>query len=156
LRDPESGRVRGLYSASRRLDTDDPKKARLVGNLNRMLHRHNMRLYKEEGFDTYDWGGISDDRSDGRVRFKMSFGGAVVEEYTYLCAGWPQLGTIVQPLFDLAYVRVRLKSALKASIERTSRGRLLYRHRITEGNTQIPRQIDRTRDTTDPAKSQLI
>jgi hypothetical protein len=79
-----------------------------------------------------------------------------VEEYSYLCAGWPQLGTIVQPLFDLAYVRVRLKSALKASIERTSRGRLHYRHRITEGNTQIPRQIDRTRDTTDPAKSQLI
>jgi hypothetical protein len=156
LRDPESGRVRGLYSGSRRLDTDDPKKARLVGNLNRMLHWHNMRLYKEEGFDTYDWGGISDDRSEGRVRFKMSFGGAVVEEYTYLCAGWPQLGTIVQPLFDLAYVRVRLKSALKASIERTSRGRLHYRHRITEGNTQIPRQIDRTRDTTDPAKSQLI
>jgi hypothetical protein len=46
LRDPESGRVRGLYSGSRRLDTDDPKKARLVGNLNRMLHWHNMRLYK--------------------------------------------------------------------------------------------------------------
>jgi hypothetical protein len=87
LRDPESGRVRGLYNASQRLD--EPRKARLLGNLNRLLHWHNMRLYKQEGFHSYDWGGIREDRSDGRAKFKMSFGGDVVEEYTHLCAGWP-------------------------------------------------------------------
>jgi hypothetical protein len=149
LRDPGSGRVRGLYSGSLRLDTDDPKQARFVGNLNRLLHWRNMLSYKEKGFDSYDWGGISDDRNDGRVRFKMSFGGAVVEEYTYLCAGWPQLGTIVQHLFDLAYVRVRLKSALKAATERASPGRLRYPCRITEGKAQMPRPSDGARGTTD-------
>jgi len=118
LRDPENGCVRGLYSASRRLDTDEPKRARLVGNLNRMLHWHNMRLYKEEGFDTYDWGGISEDRSDGRAKFKMSFGGDVVEEYTYLCAGLPQLGPMVRRLFGLASARARMARALKSSTER--------------------------------------
>ena len=153
LRDPGSSRVRGLYSGSRRLDTNDPTQARLVGNLNRLLHWRNMLFYKQEGFDTYDWGGISDDRDDGRARFKLSFGGSVAEEYTYLCAGCPQLGTMVQPLFDLAYVRVRLKSALKASAERTSSGRLVYPHRITESKAQMPRQINGTRRATDQPRA---
>ncbi len=117
LRDPENGRVRGLYNASRRLDSDEPKNARLVSNLNRLLHWSNMRLYKEEGFTTYDWGGISEDRSDGRANFKMSFGGAVVEEYTYLCAGWPQLGLMVQRLFELTSARRRLGRSLKSSTD---------------------------------------
>ena len=55
LRDPESGRVRGLYNASRRLD--EPKKARLVGNLNRLLHWHDMLHLRVQGFSTYDFGG---------------------------------------------------------------------------------------------------
>lgn len=107
LRDGESGRVRGLYNASRRLHADEPKKARVLGNLNRLLHWHNMRLYKKEGFDTYDWGGISEDRSDGRAKFKTSFGGNIAEEYTYLCAGWPRLGLLAQRLFELASARGR-------------------------------------------------
>ncbi len=107
LRDAESGRVRGLYNASRRLEVEEPKKARLLGNLNRLLHWHNMRLYKEEGFKTYDWGGISDDRSDGRAKFKISFGGNIEEEYTYLCAGWPRLGLLAQRLFELGSARGR-------------------------------------------------
>ena len=153
LRDAENGRVRGLYSASRRLDADEPKKARLIGNLNRMLHWHNMRLYKQEGFDTYDWGGISENRRDGRAKFKMSFGGTAVEENTYLCAGWPRLGTMVKPLFDLGHVRGRLKSALKASIERRSAGRVFFPNRTAEDKEQIARQIDITPDTTDQPKA---
>ncbi len=112
LRDPESGRVRGLYNASRRLD--EPKKARLVGNLNRLLHWHNMRLYRQEGFHSYDWGGISEDRSDGRAKFKTSFGGEVVEEYTYLCAGWPRMGFTAQRLFELGTTHGHLLSSMKS------------------------------------------
>lgn len=122
LRDPESSRVRGLYNASRRLEADEPKKARLVGNLNRLLHWRNMGLYKAEGFDTYDWGGVSGDRSDGRAKFKMSFGGDLVEEYTYLCAGSPQLGFMVQRLFELASARGRLARPPGSSDERMSEG----------------------------------
>ena len=118
LRDNETGRVRGLYNASRRLHADEPKKARVLGNLNRLLHWHNMRLYKEEGFDTYDWGGISEDQSDGRAKFKMSFGGNIAEEYTYLCAGWPRLGLLAQRLFELASAR-----AFRDAIESPLRGR---------------------------------
>ena len=149
LRQPREKMWKGLAHCSR----TDIRRAEGLGNLNRLLHWRNMLSYKEEGFDTYDWGGISDDRTDGRVRFKTSFGGAVVEEYTYLCAGWPQLGTIVQPLFDLAYVRVRLKSALKASTERTLPGRLLHPYRVTEGKAQMPRPSDGTRGTTDQPRA---
>src|SRR5262249_34317019 len=47
LRDRGSGRVRGLYQGSRRLQ--DSAHARVIGNLNRFLHWHNMRAYREEG-----------------------------------------------------------------------------------------------------------
>ena len=113
LRDSESGRVRGLYHGSRRLD--EPEKARLVGNLNRLLHWHNMRVYKQEGFRYYDWGGISADRGDGRARFKMSFGGDVVEEYSYLCAGSRRLGLMVRNLFELASARGRMIRMISSS-----------------------------------------
>lgn len=93
------------------------------------------------------------DRSDGRVRFKMSFGGAVVEEYTYLRAGWPQLGTIVRPLFDLAYARVRLTSALRSSTERMSPGRVIDPYHTGDGTTQPARRIDRARDATDQPRA---
>jgi hypothetical protein len=153
LRDHGSGRVRGLYSGSRRLDTEDPKQARAVGNLNRLLHWRNMLSYKQQGFDTYDWGGISEDRSDGKVRFKLSFGGAIAEECTYLCAGSPRLGTIVQPLFDLAYARVRLKSALKSAIGNTSSRKRRYPYRITERNARMPGPSNSSCGTTDQPRT---
>lgn len=108
LRDSENGRVSGLLSASRRLD--EPKKARLVGNLDRLLHWNNMRLYKQRGFNSYDWGGISADRRDGRTKFKTSFGGEIKEEYTYLCVGWPYVGFMIKRLLEVASTHGLLRS----------------------------------------------
>jgi hypothetical protein len=97
------GRVRGLYNGNRRLAA--PAEAREIGNLNRVLHWHSMRAYKPEGFRLYDWGGISQDQNDGRARFKKAFGGEVAEEYSYLHAGWPPLGFLMQTLLELTTAR---------------------------------------------------
>jgi lipid II:glycine glycyltransferase (peptidoglycan interpeptide bridge formation enzyme) len=112
LRDPDGGRVRGMYNASRRLNADQPKEARLLGHLNRLLHWHNMRLYKEQGFVLYDWGGITANRTDGRDKFKTSFGGDIIEEHTYLCAGWPRFGLALQRMFELLSARGRQKRSV--------------------------------------------
>ncbi|HLK87706.1 MAG TPA: GNAT family N-acetyltransferase [Candidatus Binataceae bacterium] len=117
LRDRDSGRVRGLHNASRRLTVDERRQARMLGNLNRLLHWDNMRRYKEAGFSTYDWGGIGERRDDGRSKFKMSFGGQVQEEYTYLCAGWPRLGQIANRLFGIPAARARMARFLRPSDE---------------------------------------
>jgi Acetyltransferase (GNAT) domain len=105
LRDADSARVRLLYSASRRLD--DKESARLCGSLNRFLHLHEIALYREEGFRTYDFGGIQDGGSDGITRFKLSFGGRVVTEHTYLCAGRPRLARLIVDLFENLSMRGR-------------------------------------------------
>lgn len=98
LRDAHLGRARLLYSASRRFD--DRETARLCGTLNRFLHWHEICAYREEGFSIYDLGGIQEDRTDGIARFKMSFGGEMVSENTYLCAGVPWIGRTAQALFE--------------------------------------------------------
>jgi hypothetical protein len=98
LRDIEIGRARLLYSASRRFD--DRETARLSGTLNRYLHWHEICDYRKEGFSTYDLGGIKENKADGITQFKMSFGGKVVKEHTYLCAGIPWIGRTAQVLFE--------------------------------------------------------
>jgi hypothetical protein len=85
LRDASIGRARLIYSAGRRLE--EPKLAQLCGKLNRMLHWHSIMAYRDRGFSIYDFGGISRDPNNGIARFKQSFGGDVVREFTYWCAG---------------------------------------------------------------------
>jgi hypothetical protein len=98
LRDTDIGRARLLYSASRRFD--DRETARLSGTLNRFLHWHEICAYRKEGFKTYDLGGIQEDETNGITQFKMSFGGQIVQEHTYLCAGIPWVGRTAQFLFE--------------------------------------------------------
>jgi hypothetical protein len=98
LRDAEAGRARLLHSANRRLQ--EPEKARLCGDLNRFLHWHEVQVYRDEGLQLYDFGGISEDRTDGIARFKISFGGDLLREYTYLCAGFPWLGHAVKGVYE--------------------------------------------------------
>jgi GNAT acetyltransferase-like protein len=112
LRDATIGRARLLFSASRRFE--DRETARLCGVLNRFLHWREIALYREEGFATYDLGGIEEDDSNGITRFKMSFGGRVVKEHTYLCAGLPLLGRTAQALFEHLSKRGRRWRAPKA------------------------------------------
>jgi len=68
--------------------------------LNRFLHWHEICAYREERFATYDLGGIKEDKTNGITQFKMSFGGEVSKEHTYLCAGIPWVGRTAQALFE--------------------------------------------------------
>lgn len=111
LRDEIIGRTRLLFSASRRLE--DRQTARVCGLLNRFLHWHEIQVYRDEGFRTYDFGGIRDDQRDGITQFKMSFGGDIVAEHTYLCAGNPQFGRAalwLSAIIAMRRRRARLKS----------------------------------------------
>lgn len=116
LRDVEIGRARLLYSASRRFD--DRETARLSGTLNRFLHWHEICAYREERFSAYDLGGIKEDKADGIAQFKMSFGGDVVKEHTYLCAGIPWVGRTAQALLENVVKRYRRRSPRVGSSNR--------------------------------------
>jgi hypothetical protein len=116
LRDVEIGRARLLDSASRRFD--DRETARLSGTLNRFLHWHEICAYREERFSAYDLGGIKEDKADGITQFKMSFGGDVVKEHTYLCAGIPWVGRTAQALLENVVKRYRRRSPRVGSSNR--------------------------------------
>jgi Acetyltransferase (GNAT) domain len=92
LVDCEANRSRLIFSASRRLD--DGEKARTCAIMNCYLHWHEMRTYREEGLCTYDLGGFSNGTNAGIDKFKASFGGAIRNEHTYLCAGLPRLARL--------------------------------------------------------------
>jgi hypothetical protein len=113
LRDDDASRVRLLYSANRRLT--DPAVARICGALNRYLHWHEIGAYREKGFATYDWGGLNDDEANGIRRFKLSFGGTIVKEHTYLCAGSPALGRLVLGIFGTLVGRGRRQRQTNSS-----------------------------------------
>lgn len=54
----------------------------LIGRINKAVHWHDMRMFKEKGIVNYDWGGISDkDAPNGIDQFKMAFGGQVKEYF---------------------------------------------------------------------------
>jgi Acetyltransferase (GNAT) domain len=116
LRDVEIGRAWLLYSASRRFD--DRETARLSGTLNRFLHWHEICAYREERFSAYDLGGIKEDKADGITQFNMSFGGDVVKEHTYLCAGIPWVGRTAQALLENVVKRYRRRSPRVGSSNR--------------------------------------
>ena len=78
-------RVRLLYSASGRGWTSVP--ASTVGKANKLLHWHEFQTFSNEHFAIYDWGGLAEKTSDGRLdgisKFKLAFGGDVVETSHY-------------------------------------------------------------------------
>ena len=113
LRDSDTGRARLIYSANRRFE--DSERVRLQGTLNRFLHWREICAYHEQGFSTYDLGGIQPDRTNGITRFKMSFGGQIVNEHTYLCAGTPWLGRAARGVFETFSRRGRQARALASS-----------------------------------------
>jgi hypothetical protein len=72
VRDPDSARVRLVFSASVRLQ-DGPLKT-LCGPVNRWLHWQELSIYRSESYVTYDFGGAVN--PGGRIaRFKRGFGG---------------------------------------------------------------------------------
>lgn len=89
IRDGNLKRVGLLWSASTRLKGEEAPA--LVASLNRWLHWYEMRLYKSEGFQVYDFGGIGEHTPDiaAITRFKLSFGGTRVVEHDYMLARVP-------------------------------------------------------------------
>lgn len=106
VRDDTVKRVRMILSTTSRLLSEDD--ARLSGTLNRYLHWHELMTYKNEGIELYDFGGIGDGSST-IAKFKLSFGGFRVQDYSYVFAG--ALGVIPYKLYQsLSRSAVRLRS----------------------------------------------
>lgn len=85
--DPEGRRVRLNTSASKTVDIEDKKERALLGRLNRFLHYQSMVHFKNLGYEKYDFGGYALESRDPDMqsinKFKDSFKGELVEEYTY-------------------------------------------------------------------------
>jgi hypothetical protein len=80
------GRAFMLYSGSTLAESEDSGARNLIGRANRYLHWHDIRLFKDRGFDLYDFGGLDiEERSPktaGIARFKRGFGGEVRPVYS--------------------------------------------------------------------------
>lgn len=74
-----------LYSAS--LLWTDKTLGNLIGYANKYLHWKDMCYFKDKGITNYEWGGLaSKDTPNGIDKFKMSFGGDVLEGKNYIIA----------------------------------------------------------------------
>lgn len=79
----DENQVRLLHSVSefRTSDID----ANLIARANKRLHWEDIRLFREQGLKSYDWGGISSfDNPNGIDVFKMKFGGTPVTYYNVI------------------------------------------------------------------------
>jgi FemAB family len=120
LLDKDSGVSRMLWSASRRFE--DHVTARLAGILNVYLHWYEIEKYREEGFQTYDFGGIGGlDDNVGVNRFKLQFGGTIVREHNYMMAGMPRLWRAIFNAFVAVSPRGRRRVQLDRAAERWRR-----------------------------------
>ncbi len=93
LPDTDRKRVFGAFSASIRLNGGDD--AMLASVLGRYLTWHEIRMFKAEGMEIYDFGGIS--LGGPITQYKMSYGGFPLEEYCHVFAG----GMIPRPVVNL-------------------------------------------------------
>jgi len=98
VRDEQAGRARGTYLASRRFI--EAEEAKLCGWLTRYMMWHEMQHYIDQGFVTYDLGGMRRDESKGATQFKRAFGGATVAEHSYFCAGARWLGALAYGAYE--------------------------------------------------------
>jgi hypothetical protein len=82
LIDNDLKKVRLLHSASLRYSEGIDKN--MIARSNKYLHYMDMKEFKKNGFETYDWGGIAyqsvDENLKGINKFKESFGGSIVEQ----------------------------------------------------------------------------
>jgi lipid II:glycine glycyltransferase (peptidoglycan interpeptide bridge formation enzyme) len=96
LRDPPR-RARLLLSGSE--DRNNERFHAVVGPCNRLLHWHELRHYKAEGFGIYDFGGCDLDKESSHYsnsQFKLSFGGEVAEEPVLYLAKNPALRAVLR------------------------------------------------------------
>jgi hypothetical protein len=98
------GRGFMLYSGSVLDQSGDSGVRNLIGRANRFLHWHDIRLFKERGFDLYDFGGLDvtgrSEKTAGIARFKQGFGGEVRPVYSSTSAR-SALGAVVKRVLGL-------------------------------------------------------
>lgn len=117
LLDRESGVSRMLWSASRRFE--DHATTRLAGILNVYLHWYEIEQYRDDGFQTYDFGGIGGlDDNVGVNRFKLQFGGTIVREHNYTMAGMPKLWRAILDTYVTVSARGRRRKQLDRAADR--------------------------------------
>ena len=79
--------MRSLVAASNRFDFNKGKDKRLVGAANRMLFWEAIKYAKEEGYKSFDFGGINPADENGKydylAEYKMSFGGEIKPCFYY-------------------------------------------------------------------------
>lgn len=87
LIDPHTGRGLMKHSASQFRNLEDNETRRLVGRANRFLHHQAMLWMRDNGLQTYDFGGYAHGTTDDQLKainfFKDNFGGELVEESNY-------------------------------------------------------------------------
>jgi hypothetical protein len=105
LRDDQAGRARGTYLANRRLG--EPEEAKFCGWLTRFMIWHEMQHYIDQGYSTFDLGGMRRDDHSGATQFKRAFGGTTVMEHSYFCAGSPWLGALAYGAYERLSVRAQ-------------------------------------------------
>ncbi len=98
------GRGFMLYSGSVLDQSGDSGARNLIGRANRYLHWHDIRLFKERGFELYDFGGLDvtgrSEKTAGIARFKQGFGGEVRPVYSSTSAR-SALGAVVKRVLGL-------------------------------------------------------
>ncbi len=75
--------VRARATIGGEIDPLDERFPGLIGPMNRLMHWHEMNYYKHRGVHYYDLGGLVLDQASPMYdisRFKLSFGGELVEE----------------------------------------------------------------------------
>jgi lipid II:glycine glycyltransferase (peptidoglycan interpeptide bridge formation enzyme) len=76
-----------LYSTSLLWEEDNKELGKKIGWSNKLLHWDDMNAFKKNGLYTYEWGGIqSCNDPNGIDKFKMGFGGSVVQYDNYIIA----------------------------------------------------------------------
>jgi FemAB family len=98
------GRGFMLYSGSVLDQSGDSGVRNLIGRANRYLHWHDIRHFKERGFELYDFGGLDvtgrSEKTAGIARFKQGFGGEVRPVYSSTSAR-SALGAVVKRVLGL-------------------------------------------------------
>ncbi len=90
-----SDRVRLLHSASYSSSSDKRSRS-ILGRANRYLHWRDITQFRDDGLQTYDFGGWYDGKDPKRLainQFKEGFGGRVALNYNCLC-GLTHFGTM--------------------------------------------------------------
>lgn len=74
-----------MYSASPLWGREEKEKVNEIGRMNKYLHWKDILYFKERGLTRYEWGGISSpDEPNGIDKFKMEFGGEIVQYNNYV------------------------------------------------------------------------